>query len=89
MYVNYGFVTERNRMARRTRQEALETRSRILDAAERVFHEKGVANGSLEEIAATWQLEKCFEPAMDRALAAERRARWHQAVERSRGWATS
>jgi glycerol kinase len=44
---------------------------------------------SLEEIAATWQLEKCFEPAMDRALAAERRARWHQAVERSRGWATS
>jgi len=26
---------------------------------------------------------------MDRALAAERRARWHQAVERSRGWATS
>jgi glycerol kinase len=44
---------------------------------------------SLEEIAATWQLEKCFEPAMDHALAAERRARWHQAVERSRGWATS
>jgi len=58
MYVNYGFVTERNRMARRTRQEALETRSRILDAAERVFHEKGVANGSLEEIAATAEVTR-------------------------------
>ena len=40
-------------MARRTKEEALETRSRILDAAERVFHAKGVANASLEEIAAT------------------------------------
>jgi len=40
------------KMARRTRQEALETRTRILDAAERVFHEKGVAHASLEDIAA-------------------------------------
>jgi TetR/AcrR family acrAB operon transcriptional repressor len=39
-------------MARRTKEEALETRSSILDAAERVFHEKGVASASLEEIAA-------------------------------------
>jgi TetR/AcrR family acrAB operon transcriptional repressor len=39
-------------MARRTKEEALETRSRILDAAERVFHDRGVANSSLEEIAA-------------------------------------
>ena len=38
-------------MARRTREEALETRSRILDAAERVFYEKGVANSCLEDIA--------------------------------------
>jgi TetR/AcrR family transcriptional regulator, acrAB operon repressor len=38
-------------MARRTKQEAQETRSRIIDAAESVFHEKGVANASLEEIA--------------------------------------
>lgn len=39
-------------MARRTKEEAQETRSRLLDAAERVFHEKGVASASLEEIAA-------------------------------------
>lgn len=38
-------------MARRTKEEALETRSRLLDAAERVFHEKGVAHSSLEDIA--------------------------------------
>jgi TetR/AcrR family acrAB operon transcriptional repressor len=39
-------------MARRTKEEARATRNSILDAAERVFHEKGVANASLEEIAA-------------------------------------
>ena len=39
-------------MARRTKEEAQETRSRLIDAAERVFHEKGVAHASLEEIAA-------------------------------------
>src|SRR5258706_11650590 len=38
-------------MARRTKEEAQETRSRILDAAERVFYDKGVANASLEDIA--------------------------------------
>lgn len=38
-------------MARRTKAEAQETRSRILDAAERVFYRKGVANASLEDIA--------------------------------------
>jgi TetR/AcrR family transcriptional regulator, acrAB operon repressor len=38
-------------MVRRTKQEAQETRSRILDAAERVFHEKGVAHAGLEDIA--------------------------------------
>ncbi|HUP97827.1 MAG TPA: TetR family transcriptional regulator [Usitatibacter sp.] len=38
-------------MVRRTKEEALETRTHILDAAERVFYDKGVANASLEEIA--------------------------------------
>ena len=38
-------------MARHTKEEALATRETILDAAERVFHEKGVAHASLEEIA--------------------------------------
>jgi TetR/AcrR family acrAB operon transcriptional repressor len=39
-------------MARRTKQEAEETRGRILDAAEAVFHERGVAHASLEDVAA-------------------------------------
>ncbi|HYC38422.1 MAG TPA: TetR family transcriptional regulator [Usitatibacter sp.] len=38
-------------MVRRTRQEALETRNRIVDAAEEVFHARGVAHASLEEVA--------------------------------------
>jgi TetR/AcrR family acrAB operon transcriptional repressor len=38
-------------MARRTREEALETRNRILDAAERVFNEHGVSRTSLASIA--------------------------------------
>lgn len=38
-------------MVRRTREAALATRETILDAAEKVFHEKGVAHASLEEIA--------------------------------------
>jgi TetR/AcrR family acrAB operon transcriptional repressor len=38
-------------MVRRTKEEALETRSRILDAAEKVFHAKGVAHAGLEDIA--------------------------------------
>ena len=52
MYVKLPCVTAAERMARRTKEEAQETRARILDAAEEVFHEKGVANASLEEIAA-------------------------------------
>jgi len=39
------------------------------------------------EIASLWTLEKRFEPRMDRAMAAARRARWHEALARSRGWA--
>ena len=45
-------------MARRTKEEALETRADILDAAERVFYDKGVANASLEEIAAAAEVTR-------------------------------
>ncbi|MFM0645671.1 TetR family transcriptional regulator [Paraburkholderia bryophila] len=38
-------------MVRRTKEEALETRTSILDAAERVFFEKGVSRTSLADIA--------------------------------------
>ncbi len=38
-------------MARRTKDEAVETRNRILDAAERVFSERGVSRTSLTDIA--------------------------------------
>ncbi len=38
-------------MARRTKQEADETREALLDAAERVFLERGVARASLDEVA--------------------------------------
>lgn len=40
-------------MVRRTKEEAQETRTRILDAAEQVFSEKGVSRTSLAEIAQT------------------------------------
>ena len=39
-------------MVRRTKQEAAETRASILDAAEAVFYERGVAHASLEDVAA-------------------------------------
>lgn len=39
-------------MVRRTKEEAQETRSHILDMAERVFLEKGVSRTSLDDIAA-------------------------------------
>lgn len=38
-------------MVRRTKAEALATRDSILDAAERLFHDKGVSRTSLEDIA--------------------------------------
>jgi TetR/AcrR family transcriptional regulator, acrAB operon repressor len=38
-------------MARCTKEEALETRSRILDAAENVFHAQGVGRTSLDDVA--------------------------------------
>ena len=45
-------------MARRTKEEAQETRSRILDAAENVFYEKGVANSCLEDIASAAEVTR-------------------------------
>lgn len=38
-------------MARRTKEEAAETRVRIIDTAEKVFHRKGVSRTSLDDIA--------------------------------------
>jgi glycerol kinase len=42
---------------------------------------------SEDELASLWTLEKRFEPRMDRAVASARRARWGEALARSRGWA--
>ncbi|MDM4767776.1 TetR family transcriptional regulator [Pelomonas sp. SE-A7] len=66
-------------MARKTKQEAQETRSGIIDAAERLFHAKGVASTSLQQIAEEAQVTRgaiywhfkdkaeLFEAMMDRA----------------------
>lgn len=43
---------------RRTKQEAMETRSAILDAAEAVFHERGVGQTSLAQIAAAAEVTR-------------------------------
>ena len=51
----------------------------------------GLAEGvwsSLDELAAHWQLEREFTPAVDDATAEAARVLWARAVERSRGWAT-
>ena len=42
---------------------------------------------SLEEVAATWQLERRFEPRMGPAERDRLLARWRRGVERARGWA--
>ena len=39
-------------MARRTKEEAQETRNALLDAAEHVFSERGVSRTSLTDVAA-------------------------------------
>jgi glycerol kinase len=44
---------------------------------------------SQDELASLWSLEKRFEPRMSRVDAAARRARWNEALARSRGWALS
>ena len=50
MNVSIQFVTVLL-MARCTKEEALKTRGRILDAAEQVFYEKGVSHTSLADVA--------------------------------------
>jgi TetR/AcrR family acrAB operon transcriptional repressor len=55
MYVCLGqwaLKTKGTWMVRRTKDEALATRSQLLDAAERVFAQKGVSRTSLSDIAA-------------------------------------
>jgi TetR/AcrR family acrAB operon transcriptional repressor len=47
----YRACNRRPAIVRRTKQAALATREAILDAAESVFHDRGVAHASLEEIA--------------------------------------
>jgi glycerol kinase len=52
----------------------------------------GLATGfwsSTQEIAATWQLERRFEPHMDEADRVRLLRRWRHAVERSKGWASA
>ena len=49
----------------------------------------GLATGvwsSIEELAATWQLDRRFEPRMEQAERDRLVSRWQQAVERARGW---
>lgn len=67
-------------MARRTKEEALQTRSALLDAAEFVFDARGVAGASLQEVAETagvtrgavyWHFRDkvdLFNAMMDRAI---------------------
>jgi glycerol kinase len=42
--------------------------------------------GSTDEVAANWQVDRRFEPAMPRDAAAARLHQWQRAVERSRDW---
>jgi glycerol kinase len=44
---------------------------------------------SQQELAGLWSLERRFEPRMSAQEAGARRARWAQALERSRGWASA
>jgi glycerol kinase len=41
---------------------------------------------SLDEIASQWRAERRFEPRMPTSQSADLRARWKQALERSKGW---
>jgi glycerol kinase len=42
--------------------------------------------GSTDEVAANWQVDRRFEPAMTRDAAVARLRQWERAVERSRDW---
>jgi glycerol kinase len=41
---------------------------------------------SLVDVQASWQLDREFEPMLEAKLAAHRRARWSEALQRSRDW---
>ncbi len=43
----------------------------------------------LDEVASIWKSERIFEPSMSSEEVQKRRARWHQAVQRSMGWIQS
>ena len=45
--------------------------------------------GSTEELAATWRLDRRFEPSMSPAERARLLERWRRTLERTRGWASS
>ena len=51
----------------------------------------GLATGfwsGVDEIATQWAVDRCFEPTMGASARAHKRARWRQAVQRAKGWAT-
>lgn len=50
----------------------------------------GLAEGvwTLDDLSQLWSLEARFTPSLDKELADLRLAMWHNAVDRSRGWAT-
>ena len=43
---------------------------------------------STDDLRETWQLDRRFDPAADRSAADAAHARWNDAVERSKGWAS-
>ncbi len=52
VFTGIGTLSDtKERMARSTKTEAQETRNRILDAAQQVFHAQGVSRTSLEDVA--------------------------------------
>ncbi len=79
MYVSWRVIYNPHIMVRKTKQEALETRHRLLDAAEQLFHERGVSRTSLQDIASAagvtrgavyWHFQdkvELFTAMMDRA----------------------
>jgi glycerol kinase len=42
---------------------------------------------STDDLRETWQLDRRFEPSVERATADAAHARWRDAVERAKGWA--
>jgi glycerol kinase len=52
----------------------------------------GLASGywrGAPEISAQWQAERRFEPRLGDAQRTAKLARWHEAVERSKGWSAN